>query len=77
MLAPGELIVSISAGGGGYGNPLERDAQRVCHDVAEGWISAARAQAVYGVVFDRDCVVDAVATQRLRAEMTQAPGPGA
>jgi N-methylhydantoinase B/oxoprolinase/acetone carboxylase alpha subunit len=47
-LNPGETIVSVSAAGGGYGPPRERAAERVRHDVAEGWISAARARDVYG-----------------------------
>jgi N-methylhydantoinase B len=49
VLEPGETIVSISSGGGGYGPPRERDPARVRHDVAEGWISAERAREVYGV----------------------------
>jgi N-methylhydantoinase B len=73
MLAPGELIVSISAGGGGYGDPLEREIERVRHDVAEGWISAGRARALYGVALDRDGGVDAEATRLLRAELRGAP----
>jgi N-methylhydantoinase B len=48
-LNPGETIVSVSAAGGGYGPPRERAAERVRHDVAEGWISAERARDVYGV----------------------------
>ncbi len=47
-LAPGETLVAICCGGGGYGPPLERDPERVRHDVAEGWISAERAKRVYG-----------------------------
>ncbi|HZQ64633.1 MAG TPA: hydantoinase B/oxoprolinase family protein [Gaiellaceae bacterium] len=49
VLEPGETIVSMSAGGGGYGPPRERDPDRVRRDVAEGWISAERAREVYGV----------------------------
>jgi N-methylhydantoinase B len=49
-LQPGERIVSISAGGGGYGDPLTREPAAVLHDVLEGWISRERALAVYGVV---------------------------
>jgi N-methylhydantoinase B len=49
VLEPGETIVSTSSGGGGYGPARERDPARVRRDVAEGWISAERARAVYGV----------------------------
>ena len=66
LLQPGEMIVSISAGGGGYGDPFERDAERVRHDVAERWISRERARAVYGVVLGADGTVDIEAMQRAR-----------
>ncbi len=49
-LQPGQRIVSVSAGGGGYGSPLERDPEQVRHDVLEGWVSRQRAEDVYGVV---------------------------
>jgi N-methylhydantoinase B len=44
-----ETIVSISGGGGGYGEPRERDPVRVLHDVREGWISSERAKSIYGL----------------------------
>ena len=57
-LVPGERIVSISSGGGGYGSPLERDPALVLADVLEGWVSRERALAVYGVVIGDDDSVD-------------------
>jgi N-methylhydantoinase B len=51
-LLPGETVISIASGGGGYGSPLEREPQRVKHDVDEGWITPGRAKAVYGVTLD-------------------------
>ncbi|TWD75096.1 N-methylhydantoinase B/oxoprolinase/acetone carboxylase alpha subunit [Kribbella amoyensis] len=48
QLADGETIVSVTAGGGGYGNPHDRPREQVAHDVAERWISAERAREVYG-----------------------------
>ena len=42
-LAPGETLVSICCGGGGYGPPQERDPRRVAHDVAEGLDHRGRA----------------------------------
>ena len=44
----GEAIVSITCGGGGYGDPKERSPEKVRHDVEEGWISPSRAASVYG-----------------------------
>jgi N-methylhydantoinase B len=64
-LEDGEAIVSLSAGGGGYGDPVARDPERVLTDVTEGWISPERAEKVYGVVV-RDDSVDATATRALR-----------
>ena len=65
-LKPGEMIVSVSAGGGGYGDPRRRDPWRVIRDVREGWISAERARNVYGVALSFDGELDAAATARLR-----------
>jgi N-methylhydantoinase B len=68
-LAPDETIVSVGAGGGGYGPPYEREIWRVQKDVDEGWISRERAEGVYGVVFDADGQVDEPATSALRARL--------
>lgn len=67
-IAPGDTAVTITPGGGGWGNPLERDPERVAWDVLEGFISPERARTVYGVVVDPQTgTVDAAATARLRA----------
>jgi N-methylhydantoinase B len=65
-LAPGERIVSVSSGGGGYGDPLERDPALVLADVLEGWVSRERALVVYGVVIGEDDRVDERATAQRR-----------
>ncbi|TYB48908.1 hydantoinase B/oxoprolinase family protein [Actinomadura chibensis] len=67
-LADGERIVSITAGGGGYGPPAERDPDHVREDVREGWISPERARDVYRVSLRPDLSIDEAATARLRAE---------
>jgi N-methylhydantoinase B len=69
VLKPGETIVSISSAGGGYGPPHERDPEHVRHDVAEGWVTAGRAQATYGVVLGPDGSVDEQATAARRAQL--------
>jgi N-methylhydantoinase B len=66
----GETVISLSAGGGGYGDPFERDPERVLEDVVEGWISAERAEAVYGVVLEGD--PDRVETLRIAVAATAA-----
>jgi N-methylhydantoinase B len=52
VLEPGETMVAYCCGGGGYGDPHNRDRQRVLEDVNEGWISVERARDVYGIVID-------------------------
>ena len=55
---PGDILVMESAGGGGWGDPLERETDRVAYDLEAGLISEARAKDVYGVVVGRDGRVD-------------------
>jgi N-methylhydantoinase B len=49
-LGPGEFVRGIESGGGGYGDPLERDLEAVLNDVREGWVSERAARDEYGVV---------------------------
>ncbi len=49
---PGDQICFISAGGGGYGNPFERDPKAVEKDVQYGYVSIEQARLDYGVVID-------------------------
>jgi N-methylhydantoinase B len=59
------------AGGGGWGDPLEREVGRVRDDVARGYVSLAAAREDYGVALDRDLGIDADATARLRGKKTR------
>lgn len=71
----GEKIRIRSAGGGGYGDPLERDVNLVRADLQEGMISPAAAENVYGVVMDPDKEgVDVQATRARREALRQAVG---
>jgi N-methylhydantoinase B len=65
-LQAGEVIVSITQPGGGYGIACEREPERVLKDVNEGWISAARAHAVYGIALDENGEIDIVQTKKQR-----------
>ena len=71
-LAAGEAIGSLSAGGGGYGSPLERDPEAVLEDVADGYVTVERARSAYGVALRGDperwetLAVDEDATAALR-----------
>lgn len=66
-LVPGELLVGQTCGGGGYGPPHERDAQRVLADIREGWISIERARETYGVCLTADGALDRAATALRRS----------
>ncbi len=54
-------------GGGGFGDPLTRDPQRVRDDVLDGFISVEEARHNYGVVIDEQGGLDRAATERLRS----------
>jgi N-methylhydantoinase B len=45
-------VIATAGGGGGYGNPLERDIEAVRRDVIDGYVSPEKAQQDYGVVID-------------------------
>ncbi len=53
-LKPGETFTIAEAGGGGYGDPLKRDLQRVLDDVRTGAVSIDAALRDYGVTVDLD-----------------------
>jgi N-methylhydantoinase B len=66
-LQRGEKVVSLTPGGGGYGDPLEREALAVLDDLRESRVTPEAALAVYGVVAT-DGVLDESATEKVRAE---------
>lgn len=62
----GEAWVGLSTGGGGYGDPFERDPALVALDVRNGIVSRESAQRDYGVVLDDMLTVDEHATAACR-----------
>jgi len=67
-LRKGDIVRIVTSGGGGYGDPLERDFERIEEDVRQGLIPAAQAAAEYEIVFqDGGPEVDREATVRRRA----------
>ncbi len=68
-IRPGERAANKNPGGGGYGNPFERDVEKVLQDVKNGLVSVVGAREDYGVVIadDRVLTVDRTATDALRA----------
>ncbi|MEI6457572.1 MAG: hydantoinase B/oxoprolinase family protein [Pseudomonadota bacterium] len=70
----GDLLYFDTWGGGGCGDPLEREPERVAFDVEAGLVTVTGALR-YGVVISADAVVDAAATLALRARMSKKRGP--
>lgn len=73
----GQRIRGRDSAGGGYGDPLDREPERVLVDVLEGWETRQKAKDVYGVVFtgeidDETLAIDAVATATRRDELRAA-----
>jgi len=66
----GDTFTRPSAGGGGFGDPLERDPEAVLEDVIDGYVSLERARVDYGVVVEE---VDAELSEyRLDLSATEA-----
>ena len=65
-LRRGDVVREESAGGGGYGDPLERPPDLVAEDVRFGCLTAGQADRRYGVILDADGGVDGPATGRRR-----------
>ena len=67
LCQPGNVIQFESAGGGGYGDPLQRDPQAVAADVVNGYVSIEKALEDYGIVIDPVTLkVDLEETNRIR-----------
>ena len=71
---PGDLLLSDTWGGGGCGDPLEREIDKVVFDVDAGLVSREGALR-YGVVIGTDGTADVKATQALRARLARERGP--
>jgi 5-oxoprolinase (ATP-hydrolysing) len=67
---PGDKLVYITAGGGGWMDPLERDPEAVRLDAIRGLVSLQKARRAYGVVITPGTMkLDPDATSDLRAEI--------
>ncbi len=67
LAAPGELYMMCQGAGGGYGDVLQRDPERVMKDLDEELISHATARDIYKVVYDeQNLIVDVPKTAALR-----------
>ncbi len=73
----GQIVRVVTTGGGGWGDPLEREPELVLRDVIEGKVSLAAARDGYGVVLNvandvQQATIDAAATESLRQELKAA-----
>jgi len=71
-LKAGDIFRLDTPGGGGYGDPLARDPERVLADVREGIVSPAAAEQAYGVVLapaGKSWALDRAATQARRGQL--------
>ncbi len=74
-IVPGETASFWSAGGGGFGHPLERPIEAVLEDIKNDYVTIGTARSQYGVVVEEidqrrlEYRVDQDATAKLRAEM--------
>ena len=73
-LVPAETeVIARQPGGGGWGDPFERDPEQVRWDVVEDYVSREAARAQYGVVIAEDLSLHGPATEALRREMRANP----
>jgi N-methylhydantoinase B len=71
----GDVYRHVSAGGGGFGSPFERDPRAVLEDVLDGKVSVAAAHDLYGVVLSLDPPsVDEAGTTARRLSLGGPPG---
>jgi len=67
QLSDGDVVRSVTGRGGGFGDPHERDPERVRADVLDGYVTVDAARTEYGVALDpRTLELDAPETARLR-----------
>lgn len=71
-LRSGDMFAHSYNGGGGYGDPLERDPSSVARDIVNGYVTASAAEAVHGVVVneqENSCEVDGDGTRAKRQQL--------
>ncbi len=71
-MEPGDGFRNLSAGGGGWGDPLDRSVELVREDVLDGYVSAEQAEVVYGVRVSADGKAIPVGTRIKRAPPPEA-----
>ncbi|MBI4528029.1 MAG: hydantoinase B/oxoprolinase family protein [Deltaproteobacteria bacterium] len=70
-VGPGDVVQVHTNAGGGYGDPLKRDPEKVLTDVLDGYVTVESAREDYGVVIDlQNFAVDLEGTRELRRRRT-------
>ena len=68
----GDVLLAVAAGGGGYGDPLRREPERVVRDVQAGLVSVEAARDVYGVAVEKNGdTADLAASEALRQRILE------
>lgn len=66
----GDQILFVTAGSGGWGDPLDREAEKVQLDVERGLVSLQKAKDSYGVILQSETLeLDRPLTEELRSRM--------
>lgn len=73
---PGDVVTIMTPGGGGFGDPLERDPDAVLQDIQLGYVSEEAAFNDYGVVIV-DESIDRASTDLRRKDLIEQRGPSA
>jgi len=72
----GDQILFITGGSGGWGDPFNREFERVLKDVRRGLVSVEKAETEYGVIINQaEMEVDREASNALREKMRKERGP--
>jgi N-methylhydantoinase B len=77
LVPAGDRLIVEMPGGGGYGNPLEREEGLLATDCRDGLVTREAARREYGMVIGPTDEVDPEATRRLRARLRAERSPQA
>jgi N-methylhydantoinase B len=69
-----DVVTINTGGGGGFGNPWDRDPESVLRDVLDGYVSKKGAERDYGVVLTQDREIDKAATESRRDKLAGGGG---
>jgi N-methylhydantoinase B len=74
-LTPGDVVQYTWQGGGGYGDPLQRKVEDVAIDMGLGYVSAERAENIYGVLDNESADETAIRRENIRKQRLRIAEP--